>query len=154
MEVFFYLVPTVMIAIVSLAAVTVLRRSRQLSRAWNSGLTAEARCLRAYTTTSGGGDSPVRTTLHHVYEFMARDGRVVRFDEAGGPGTTVEGDIVTVHYVADRPQQATAKAPARGKLAVGTGCMVVFFGVFILICIVFMLVAHAMFVAAQDFPQP
>lgn len=114
MEVLFYIVPTLMIAVVSCAVVAVIRRSVRVSRAWNSGLTAEARCLRTYTTTSGGGDSSVRTTLHHVYEFTTRDGRGVRFEEPGGPGTTLEGDIVTVHYPADRPEQATARPPARG----------------------------------------
>ncbi|MFF4034070.1 DUF3592 domain-containing protein [Streptomyces sviceus] len=142
---FFYVVPLLIIGIVSFAAFTVIRRARDVSSAWDSGLTAEARCLRTYTTTSGGGDTSVHTTLHHVYEFATREGRVVRFDETGGPGTTLEGDIVTVHYAAERPERATAKAPARGKLAAGTGCLLVFFGVIILFCLGFMGVAHAMF---------
>ncbi|MET9966621.1 DUF3592 domain-containing protein [Streptomyces sp. NPDC006356] len=151
---FFYIVPTIMIAIVSLAMVAVIRRSRRVSHAWNGGLTAEARCLRTYTTTSGGGDSSVRTTLHHVYEFVTREGRAVRFEESGGPGTVLEGDIVTVHYAADRPEQATARPPAPGKLAAGTGCVLAFLGVFILFALGFMAVAHAMFSSAGDFLQP
>jgi len=151
MEAFFYVVPLLMIGIVSFAAYTVIRRARDVSRAWNSGLTAEARCLRAYTTTSGGGERSVRTTLHHVYEFATREGRTVRFDETDGPGTTIEGDIVTVHYVADRPERATAKAPAPGKLAAGTGCLLAFFGVVIAFCVGFMVVAHTMFDAADGF---
>jgi hypothetical protein len=142
---FFYVVPLLIIGIVSFAAFTVIRRARDVSSAWSSGLTAEARCLRTYTTTSGGGDSSVHTTLHHVYEFATREGRVVRFDETDGPGTTLEGDIVTVHYVADRPDRATAKAPAPGKLAAGTGCLLAFFAVMVLFCLGFMAVAHAMF---------
>jgi hypothetical protein len=150
MEAFFYVVPLLMIGLVSFAAFTVIRRARDVSSAWNSGLTAEARCLRTYTTTSGGGDTSVSTTLHHVYEFATREGRVVRFDETGGPGTTIEGDFVTVHYAADRPERATAKAPAPGKLAVGTGCLLAFFAVIILFCLGFMAVAHAMFDITGD----
>ncbi|CAM5671229.1 hypothetical protein SALBM311S_06046 [Streptomyces alboniger] len=126
-------------------------RATRISSAWNSGLTAEARCLRTYTTTSGGGETSVHTTLHHVYEFVTREGRAVRFDESGGPGTTVEGDIVTVHYAADRPERATAKAPAPGKLAAGTGCLLAVFGVLIVFCLGFMVVAHTMFDAAGGF---
>ncbi|MDH6626640.1 hypothetical protein M2271_004457 [Streptomyces sp. LBL] len=148
MEAFFYVVPLLMIGLVSYAAVTVTRRARDISSAWSSGLTAQARCLRTYTTTSGGGETAVSTVLHHVYEFATREGRVVRFDETGGPGTTIEGDVVTVHYAADRPERATAKAPAPGKLAAGTGCLLAFFAVIILICLGFMAVAHAMFDAA------
>ncbi|MCF1600366.1 DUF3592 domain-containing protein [Streptomyces muensis] len=152
---FFYIVPAIMIAIAVAAIVAVLRRSLRVSRAWNGGLTAEARCLRTYTTTSGGGgDSSVRTTLHHVYEFVTREGRPVRFEERGGPGTTLEGDIVTVHYAPDRPEHATARPPARGKLAAGTGCLLAFLGVFIVFGIGFMLVAHAMFSTADDFLGP
>jgi hypothetical protein len=152
MEVLFYLAPLLIIGIVAFAAYTVIRRARDVSSAWSSGLTAEARCLRMYTTSSGGGDTSVRTTLHHVYEFATREGRVVRFDEAGGPGTIVEGDIVTVHYAGDRPERATAKPPAPGKLAAGTGCLLAFFAVIVLFCLGFMAVAHAMFDVVGDFP--
>ncbi|MDQ1045852.1 DUF3592 domain-containing protein [Streptomyces sp. V4I2] len=151
MEAFFYVVPLLMIGILGFAAFTVVRRAREVSSAWNSGLTAEARCLRVYTTTSGGGDSSVRTTLHHVYEFATREGRVVRFDETGGRGTTIEGDLVTVHYAADRPERATAKAPAPGKLAAGTGCLLAFFGTMALFCLGFMVVAHEIFDVADGF---
>ncbi|MFF4490860.1 DUF3592 domain-containing protein [Streptomyces sp. NPDC001544] len=145
MEAVFYAVPLVMIAFVAFAAVRLFGRSRQISSAWNSGLTAEGRCLRSYTTTSGGGNTSVSTTLHHVYEFTTRDGHTVRFEEANGPATVLEGDHVTVHYLADRPERATAHAPARGKLAAGTGCMLVFFGVFIALCVAFMFVTHVIF---------
>ncbi|MEV5491156.1 DUF3592 domain-containing protein [Streptomyces bobili] len=131
MEALFNVVPVLLIALAVYAAVVLLRRSRQVSAAWSRGDTVQARCVRSYTTTSGGGDSTVRTTLHHVYEFTARDGHVIRFDEEGGPSTTVEGDLVTVHYLPERPQQATAKAPARGRLAASTGAAMLFLAVFI-----------------------
>ncbi|MGW3203213.1 hypothetical protein [Streptomyces sp. NPDC001135] len=151
-ELLFYAVPTLMIAVAVFALVGLLRRSREVRRVWAGGLTAEARCLRTYTTTSGGGgDTSVRTTLHHVYEFTTREGRTVRFEEANGPGTTIAGDIVTVHYAAERPERATAHAPARGRLAAESGCLVAFLGVFIAGCVLFMATAHSVFSTADDF---
>ncbi|MFE7928487.1 DUF3592 domain-containing protein [Streptomyces sp. NPDC057456] len=151
MEAFFYLVPSVMIAGLLFGVFGLIRRSRRVVRAWDGGLTAQARCLRSYTTTSGGGDTMVSTTLHHVYEFTTREGRAVRFEEANGPGTTIEGDLVTVHYAAGRPEEATAKAPARGRLFAESGCLLLFLGVAIAFCVFFMVTAHWMFAEADDF---
>jgi hypothetical protein len=139
MEFFLLLVPVLVIAIVVFAAVKVVARSREVRRAWSSGLTAEACCLRAYTRTSGH-DSTVRTTLHHVYEFCTWDGTVVRFDEAHGPSTRVEGDMVTVHYTADRPERATAHAPSPARNAVRTGLTLVCLGVVALFALGFVLI--------------
>ncbi|MER6030354.1 DUF3592 domain-containing protein [Streptomyces sp. NPDC001851] len=151
-ELLFYAVPALMIAGAVFALARLLRRSREVRRAWHGGLTAEARCLQTYTTTSGGGgETSVHTTLHHVYEFTTREGRTVRFEEANGPGTTIPGDIVTVHYTAERPERATAHAPARGRLAAESGCQVAFFGVFIGGCVLFMVAAHGVFSMADGF---
>ncbi|WP_327315302.1 DUF3592 domain-containing protein [Streptomyces sp. NBC_01235] len=150
MEALFYIVPMIMIAGALFFLYKALGRTRQVSAAWNSGITAEGRCLRAYTRTSGGGgDTSVSTTLHHVYEFSTRDGRAFRFDEGGGPATIIEGDIVTVYYTPDRPEGATALTPRRGRLAAGTGCLVAFFALFITFCVGFMVVAHAIFSEAD-----
>lgn len=99
---------------------------------------------RSFTTTRD--DS---ATQHHVYEFATRDGRTVRFEEEHGPRTRVEGDIVSVHYLPERPERATAHAPSPGKLAAGSGCALVFFGVFIGFCVVFMLTARMIFSEAD-----
>lgn len=152
MEILFNLVPLFVLAGTVFVAVSVTRRSRQVGRAWRSGLTAEARCLRSYTRTSGGtGDTSARTTLYHVYEFTTRDGRSVRFEEGNGPGTIVEGDIITVFYRPDRPDHATAKAPAWGKLTVSTGCALVLCGAVVAFCVFFMVTAHQRFPAEGDF---
>ncbi|MEH0578484.1 MULTISPECIES: DUF3592 domain-containing protein [Streptomyces] len=151
MEAFFYLVPSVMIAGLLLGVFRLARRARRVARAWSGGLTAEARCLRSYTTTSGGGDTTVSTTLHHVYEFTTRDGRTIRFEEANGPGTTLEGDIVTVHYAAGHPDEATAKAPAPGRLFAESGCLLLFLGTAIAFCVFFMVTAHWMFAESDGF---
>jgi hypothetical protein len=128
MDFMFYVMPGLILAAAVFVAYRVVRRSLQVRRAWNSGLTAEGRCLRMFTTTHGGGrDSSVSTTLHHVYEFTARDGRTVRFEEEDGPATIVEGDVV-----------ATAKAPGRAKLAASTVAVLAFLGVVAVFCVGFM----------------
>jgi hypothetical protein len=145
-ELFFYAVPTLMIAGFSAALAGLLRRAWRINRTWSRGLTAEGRCLRMFTTTSGGGgDTSVRTTVHHVHEFTTHDGRTVRFEEKNGPATVLEGDFVTVRYLPERPERATALPPARARLAAGTGCGVAFLGVAIMFCVVFLVTAHMMF---------
>ncbi|MEU4996620.1 DUF3592 domain-containing protein [Streptomyces sp. NPDC021622] len=152
MEFMFYVVPTLIAAVVIAMAVKVVKRSLELGQAWSSGLTAEARCLRTYTTTSrrGGDSGHITTTLHHVYEFTPSGGRAVRFEEENGPATTVEGDFVTVHYTADRPEKATAHAPSPVKMAAGTIGLLCFFGVMLAFCVFFMVTANDLF--ASDLP--
>ncbi|WP_340378788.1 DUF3592 domain-containing protein [Streptomyces sp. SS7] len=144
MDIFFLIVPSIMIMGVLFAMYTVISRARRVSRAWGSGLTAEARCLRTYTTTrtSTGEHRRVTTVLHHVYEFTTREGRTVRFEEENGPGTILEGDIVTVFHPADRPEQATAHPPAHGRLFAQTGCLLVFLAVVLAGCVAFMIGAQ------------
>ncbi|AEY89601.1 DUF3592 domain-containing protein [Streptomyces olivaceoviridis] len=146
MELLFYAVPGLMIAGFAFAAYLLVRRARRLRRTWTHGLTAEARCLRMFTTTSGGGgDTSVHTTVHHVYEFTTREGRTVRFEEEDGPATVLEGDFVTVRYLPELPQRATALPPAPGRLAVGTGFGLVLLGVAGSFCVGFIVLAHVIF---------
>ncbi|MFD9464823.1 DUF3592 domain-containing protein [Streptomyces sp. NPDC060027] len=152
MSVFFYAVPSLIMALVLFMAAKVVRRSLEVRSAWSSGLTAEARCLRSYTTVSGGGhDTSVTTTLHHVYEFTTRDGRAIRFEESNGRPTVVEGDIVTVHYAAQNPEKATAHAPSPVRAAVGTVVIVAFCGVIVAFCIGFMITFHEMSASGEAF---
>ncbi|MFD5234171.1 hypothetical protein ACFWJ5_37775 [Streptomyces qaidamensis] len=135
MDVIFYVVPGLIMTLAAFMAYRVVRRWLQIRGAWNSGLTAEGRCLRTCTTVGGGhGDTSARTTLHHVYEFIAHDGRVIRFEEDGGPATTVEGDYVTVYYTDGRQVVATAQAPSRAKQAVGAIGILAFLGVVVVFC--------------------
>lgn len=143
MDVIFFVVPGLIAAVAVFFAYRLVRQWARLRGAWRSGLTAEARCLRTYTTTHGGGDSRVRTVLHHVYEFTAGDGRVVRFEEAGGPGTTLEGDIVVVHY-ADGPDVfATARPPRHGGQAAAVIGLLAFLGVIVMFCVAFVTMVAA-----------
>ncbi|MGW5736078.1 MULTISPECIES: DUF3592 domain-containing protein [Streptomyces] len=152
MEFFFYAVPTLMGAGLIAVAVKVIGRYQQVRQAWASGLTAEARCLRTYTTTSRHGDGDrVTSTLHHVYEFTPPGGRAVRFEEDNGPATTIEGDFVTVYYAADRPEAATAHAPSPGKSTASLVALLCFLGVALAFCVFFMVTAHGMFDAADMF---
>lgn len=149
-EFFFYAVPTLMGVALIAMAVKVIGRHQQLRQAWASGLTAEARCLRTYTTTSRHGDGDrITTTLHHVYEFTPPGGGAVRFEEEDGPGTIVEGDFVTVYYAADRPEAATAQAPSPGKSAASLVAVLCFLGVGVAFCVFFMATAHDVFDAAD-----
>ncbi|MFB8248071.1 hypothetical protein ACFC5X_23875 [Streptomyces sp. NPDC055952] len=135
MDVVFYVVPGLIMALALFMAHRVVRRWLQIRGAWNSGLTAEGRCLRAYTTVSGGhGDTSVRSTLHHVYEFITHDGRVVRFEEDGGPGTTLEGDYVTVYYSGGPRVVATAQPPDRARQAVSAIGVLAFLAVIVVFC--------------------
>ncbi|GAA3125082.1 hypothetical protein GCM10010521_09790 [Streptomyces rameus] len=150
LELLFYAVPGLMLAGLAYAAYRLIRRARRIGRTWSHGLTAEARCLRMYTTTSGGGgDTSVHTTLHHVYEFRAHDGRTVRFEEANGPATVLEGDFTTVRYLPDNPQGATARPPAPGRLVGEAGCALVFLGVAGAICAGIIVLAHEAFTVSD-----
>ncbi|MET7985460.1 MULTISPECIES: DUF3592 domain-containing protein [unclassified Streptomyces] len=143
MSVFFYVLPSLIIAAVLFAAARIVRRLLEVRSAWNSGLTAEARCLRSYTTVSGGGnDTSVTTTLRHVYEFTTRDGRAIRFEEPNGPATVLEGDIVPAYYTARNPEKATAHAPNPGRAVAGTLALLVFLGVIVSFCVGFMITYH------------
>ncbi|MDQ0910297.1 hypothetical protein QFZ22_006282 [Streptomyces canus] len=137
MDAFFYLIPVQIMAVALFGAYLGVRRWHRARSAWRSGLTAEARCLRVYATAHGGGDSRVYTSLRHVYEFRARDGRVVRFEEEGGPGTTLEGDIVTVHY-ADGPDVVATARPGRGGHGCAACAVVACAVVVVLVCMVVM----------------
>nr|WP_055495342.1 DUF3592 domain-containing protein [Streptomyces sp. TP-A0356] len=153
MDFLFYAAPSLIITGALAMGAVVVRRSLRLRSNWSSGLTAEARCLGTYTTTSGGGDTSVTTTLHHVYEFTTREGRAVCFEEAGGPRTTVEGDIVTAHYTAARPERATAHAPAPGTALAGAvgilGCL----SVVVAFCVGFMVTYTAVFAGDGPFAR-
>lgn len=156
MNAFLYLIPVAIMTAIAFMAYGVLRRWLRIRRAWNSGLTAEARCLKAFTTVSRttGGHSAVRTTIHHVYEFRAHDGRSVRFEEEDGPMTTVEGDFVTVHYTGGPKVIATAHQPGRRvkEAAAGLG-LLAFLGVVFAFCVFFMVTFHQ-FSTDTSYPTP
>jgi hypothetical protein len=155
MDVFFYLIPTAIMAVIAFWAYRVLRRWLQIRSAWNSGLTAEGRCLKVFTTVSEsmGEHSRVHTTIHHVYEFKTHDGRPIRFEEEDGPMTTVEGDFVTVYYTDGPNVVATAHEPGRVKHAASSFGLLAFLGVAFAFCVGFMVTFHQ-FSTDTSFPTP
>ncbi|MFD8804778.1 DUF3592 domain-containing protein [Streptomyces sp. NPDC059597] len=142
MDLVLYVIPSIMIALCVLFAAKLVRRSRRVGRTWAHGLTAEGRCLHTYATTGGGRDTSVHTTLHHVYEFTTREGRTYRFDETDGSPMVVAGDHVTVRYLPEEPEGATALPPQPGRLALVTGVGLAILGVVVVGCAVFMGVVH------------
>ncbi|MFE1950156.1 DUF3592 domain-containing protein [Streptomyces sp. NPDC059524] len=139
MRVMFYAVPAFIAFVALFAAATEVRGTFRIGAAWRGGRTAEARCLRAYTTVDPhmDGDTRTTTTQHHVYEFTTRDGRTLRIEEEGGPATTVEGDVVIVHYRDSHPEQATAHPPRPVRLAAQTLGVLLFMAVVIGFCVFF-----------------
>ncbi|MGW5613828.1 hypothetical protein [Streptomyces sp. NPDC003877] len=126
MYVILYVVPGLVVALAVWMACRAVRCWWRLRGAWDSRLTAEARCLGAYPAGRG--------VLHHVYEFITPDGRVITFEEDGGPATTAESDYVTVHYTAGRRIVATAQAPSRARRAMTAVGLLAFLGVIALFC--------------------
>ncbi|MGW0582061.1 DUF3592 domain-containing protein [Streptomyces sp. NPDC002920] len=137
MAVLVYGVPSLVITLVLFGMSRVIAAARRTHRAWN-GLTAEARCLRAYTTTSRGDDGSVSTHLHHVLEFTTGDGWAVRVKSDDVPATVLEGDTVMVWYEPDHPEEATAEPPALGRLIGRTGCGLLFLSPLIGACVIVM----------------
>ncbi|MFJ8542509.1 DUF3592 domain-containing protein [Streptomyces sp. NPDC093586] len=96
------------------AAVALVRRTRQRREAWESGLSAPARVVRAWATTQMV-NNVARRVQWHEYDYTTRDGRAIRFKEPGGPRDRAEGDTVPVYYAAHEPDKATASEPQLGK---------------------------------------
>ncbi|MFE9772982.1 hypothetical protein ACFYOV_15105 [Streptomyces sp. NPDC005931] len=152
MDVLFYGVPGLMTALACFMAYRVVRRWQQIRAAWNSGLTAEGRCVRVFTSTRGGGnDTSVRTVLHHVYEFLTHDGRVIRFEEEGGRATVIEGDHVTVYYTGGPRVAATAQAPSPVRHNLTAFGVLTFIAVLVLFCVGFIVGFHEVR-SAVEFP--
>lgn len=109
----------VLIGGIAVAVLVALSRAHiHLRRLWRDGIEVDGTCLRSYVKHRGVGTN-ARSIQHHVYEFRTREGQQLRFDEAGGPATVVEGDTVTIRDQDGRPERATAIQPGqRGALVV------------------------------------
>ncbi|MEV6834253.1 DUF3592 domain-containing protein [Streptomyces sp. NPDC051133] len=114
MDAIFHITMACLIGFFVWAAVALVRRTRQRRAAWESGLTAQARVVRAWATTQVV-NNVARRVQWHEYDFTTRDGRFVRFKENGGPRDRSVGDHIVVHYAPHEPDRATASAPQPGK---------------------------------------
>ncbi|TQK42587.1 hypothetical protein FBY35_4013 [Streptomyces sp. SLBN-118] len=111
--VFHVLFPLIIIMLIW-AAYTLIRRTRERRAAWESGLSARARVVRAYVRVRMV-NNVARRIQYHEYDFVTADGRPVRFEEAGGPPSRGEGDETVVYYTSEQPEKATASEPVPGK---------------------------------------
>lgn len=108
------------------AAYAIVRRTRQRRTAWESGLTAPARVVRAWVTVQMV-NNVARRIQWHEYDFTTADGLAVRFKESGGPASREPGDEALVYYPGDEPDKATGCEPQPGKdtfgMVVGLGVL-------------------------------
>ncbi|WP_018544911.1 hypothetical protein [Streptomyces sp. LaPpAH-108] len=116
---FFDLCMALILVVMAVTAVGLVRRARQRRAAWASGLTAQARVVRAWTTARVVDNVPQRVQWHE-YDFTTGDGRAVRFKESGGPRDRAKDDMVVIHYAAHEPDKATAGTPRPGAELTGT----------------------------------
>ncbi|MFG2134198.1 DUF3592 domain-containing protein [Streptomyces sp. NPDC048751] len=119
MDAIFNIVMPLMIALLVWGGFALVRRTRERRAAWESGLTARARVVRAWATTQMV-NNVARRVQWHEYDYTTGDGLAVRFKESGGPRDRAAGDEVLVYYVANDPEKATASAPQPGKDTAGT----------------------------------
>ena len=119
MNALFHLTMVVLLVATVWSAVALVRRTRQRREAWESGLTAPARVVRAWATTQMV-NNVARRVQWHEYDYTTGDGLAVRFKESGGPRDRAAGDEVLVYYVANDPEKATASEPQPGKDMAGT----------------------------------
>ncbi len=114
MDAMFDITMLALLAIFVCCGVALVRRTRQRREAWASGMTAQARVLRAWVTTRMV-NSVVQRVQWHEYDYTTADGRAVRFEESGGPRDQAAGDTVLVHYAPNAPERATTSEPQPGK---------------------------------------
>ncbi|MGW0997628.1 hypothetical protein [Streptomyces sp. NPDC002520] len=124
MGAFFNICMLFLLGVIVATAVGLVRRTRQRRAAWESGLTAQARVVRAWVTTQFV-DNVARRVQWHEYDYTTQDGRAVRFKEAGGPRDRAEGELVLVYYSPHEPDRATAGEPQAGKDAASTAVWLV-----------------------------
>ncbi|MGI5401216.1 hypothetical protein ACQEVG_17505 [Streptomyces sp. CA-135486] len=131
--VFHVLFPLIIVMLIW-AGYALIRRTQERRAAWESGLTARARVVRAYVRVQMV-NNVTRRIQYHEYDFTTADGRTVRFDEAGGPASRGVGDETLVYYTREQPDKATASEPVPGKDAAGTVLGVGILGVGVIILV-------------------
>ncbi|MEU4097739.1 DUF3592 domain-containing protein [Streptomyces sp. NPDC026673] len=134
--VLFTLVAVLITLVPLVIAVRAGRRLLWIRRAVHGGLRAEGRCVRVYTTVGSTGEGPTHSRQHFVFAFRTADGRDVRFEDPGAPGTTIEGDHLTVAYVPEAPERALV-VPAGYRVPYGQLALTfLFLAIFIVLGIV------------------
>ncbi|MFE6164039.1 DUF3592 domain-containing protein [Streptomyces sp. NPDC056486] len=114
MDFVFHILFPLFIVLMFWAAHAIVRRTRQRRTAWESGLTAQARVVRAWATVQMV-NNVARRIQWHEYDFTTAHGQAVRFNESGGPASREPGDATLVYYAGDEPDKATASEPQPAK---------------------------------------
>ncbi|WLQ37634.1 DUF3592 domain-containing protein [Streptomyces castrisilvae] len=99
----------------------------RLRAAW-AGRSAEARCTAVRTEETVDVEGVPITHSQPTLSFRTADGRAISFEERQRPLDVSVGDIVTVYYAEDAPEDATARTPSFGarrvrELTAGLGCV-------------------------------
>ncbi|WP_329338810.1 hypothetical protein OG866_27750 [Streptomyces sp. NBC_00663] len=132
MDSFFNIVMPLLIAFLIWGGYALVRRTRERRAAWESGLTATARVVRAWATTQMV-NNVARRVQWHEYDYTTGDGVAVRFKESGGPRDREAGEEVLVHYAPADPEKATASEPQPGKDMAGTVFGLFFIGASVIV---------------------
>ncbi|MFD6434188.1 hypothetical protein [Streptomyces venezuelae] len=133
MDFVFHVFFPLLIVLALWAVYAIVRRTRERRSAWESGLTAQARVVRAWITVQMV-NNVARRIQWHEYDFTTTSGLAVRFKESGGPPSRGAGDETLVYYAAGEPDKATASEPSPGKDMFQTVLSLVIIGVGIIIC--------------------
>ncbi|MEU5688323.1 hypothetical protein DEJ48_38440 [Streptomyces venezuelae] len=133
MDFVFHVFFPLLIVLALWAAYAIVRRTRERRAAWESGLTAQARVVRAWITVQMV-NNVARRIQWHEYDFTTTNGMAVRFKESGGPPSREAGDETLVYYAGDEPDKATASEPGPGKDMFRTVLGLGVLGVGIIIC--------------------
>jgi hypothetical protein len=134
MDFVFHILFPLLIVLMIWAGWAIVRRAKERRAAWESGLTARARVVRAFVRVQMV-NNVARRIQYHEYDFTTADGRAVRFEEAGGSPSRGMGDETLVYYTRDQPEGATASEPVPGRDMAGTVLGVGILGVGVVILI-------------------
>ncbi|MES5823513.1 DUF3592 domain-containing protein [Streptomyces sp. RG80] len=118
MDSYFDIVMPLLIALLVWGGYALVRRTRERRAAWESGLTAQARVVRAWATTQMV-NNVARRVQWHEYDYTTEGGVAIRFKESGGPRDRESGEQVLVYYTPVDPEKATASEPQPGKDTAG-----------------------------------
>ena len=127
MNPYFNIVMPLMIALLVWGGYALVRRTRERRAAWESGLTARARVVRAWATTQMV-NNVARRVQRHEYDYTTGGGLAVRFRESGGPRDRAGGEEALVYYTPADPEKATASEPQPGKDTAGMVFGLLFIG--------------------------
>ncbi|WP_409062290.1 hypothetical protein [Streptomyces sp. SYP-A7185] len=114
MDFVFHIFFPLLIVVMFWAAHAIVQRTRQRRAAWESGLTTQARVVRAWVTVQVV-NNVARRIQWHEYDFTTAEGLAIRFTEAGGPANRTPDDETLVYYTNEEPDKATASEPQPGK---------------------------------------